>query len=432
MGSEEPPADVNAMQQELAELRERNRALESEGGSGRSHHTMASIGRSTLVVFLLVLGTLSITLAPVTIWGRNLVLNTDRYVDTLKPVASNPGVQNLVIKAIDNQAEANIDVKAIVSQTLPPRAAVLEGPLQSAVNGLVNAVATRFVQSPAFETLWVQMNRVTHTQIVYLLTGKDSSNAALSLKDTGDIVLDLAPVVQQVKEQLVSAGLTVAQNIPVVGTTIVIGQAKGLASARKAVRALNTAADILPWLGLLSFAGAIIAAQRRRRMLIVSCFCTAGGMIFLGLALLIGRHIYLDKIPTSQLPRDTAQYLFDTLVRFLREGIRIVLALALLVAFIAWAFGPAKYAVALRKHTASAWRSTANAIEGSPVERFVTEHTNACRVGVIAAALIILLFFTTPSLLGVIILAIIAALLLFAIEGIRDKKQSAPSQADAT
>ena len=66
------------------------------------------------------------------------------------------------------------------------------------------------------------------------------------------------------------------------------------------------------------------------------------------------------------------------------------------------------------------------------MERFVTEHTNACRAGIIAAALIILLFFTSPSLLSFIILAIIAALLLFAVEGIRDKKHSTPSQADAT
>jgi hypothetical protein len=432
MGSEESPADISAMQQELDELRERNRELESEGGSGGRHHTMGSIAHSTLVVFLLVLGTLCITLAPVTIWGRNLVLNTDRYVAILKPVASNPGVQSLVINAIDKQAEANIDISSIVSQTLPPKAAVLEAPLQSAVNGLVNVVATRFVQSPAFETLWVQINRLAHTQIVYLLTGQNSNNTALSLRSSGEIVLNLAPVMQQVKTQLVSAGLTVAEHIPVVGATIVIGQAKGLASARRAVRALNTAADVLPWLGLLSFAGAILAARRRRRMLIVSSLCTAGGMIFIGAALLIARHIYLNEIPTSQLPRDTAQYLFDTLVRYLREGIRIVLAIALLIAFFAWAFGPARYAVSLRHHTASAWRSTAAAIEGGPVERFVTEHTNACRAAIIGVALIILLFFTTPSWLGFIILAIIAALLLFAVEGIRDKKQSTPSQADAT
>ena len=239
MGSEESPADVSAMQQELDELRERNRKLESEGGSGGHHHTMGSIAHSTLVVFLLVLGTLCITLAPVTIWGRNLVLNTDRYVATLKPVASNPGVQNLIINAIDKQAEANIDIKSIVSQTLPPRAVVLEAPLQSAVNGLVNVVATRFVQSPAFETLWVQINPGGPYPDRLPAHRTPLSNAALNLSSSGDIVLDLAPVMQQVKTELVSAGLGVAQNIPVVGTTIVIGQAKGLSSARKAVRALE-------------------------------------------------------------------------------------------------------------------------------------------------------------------------------------------------
>ena len=79
--------------------------------SGRVRRT----ARATVVVILAVLGILCLTLSPLTIWGRNLILNTDRYVDTLKPIVCNPGVQNAIVTAVDKQVNKNIDV------SMPPR-----------------------------------------------------------------------------------------------------------------------------------------------------------------------------------------------------------------------------------------------------------------------------------------------------------------------
>lgn len=413
------------MQEELSLLRQRNEELERRRAEGHNR-SVGSTARSTVVVVLLVLATLCITLSPVTIWGRNLVLNTDRYVSTLTPVASNPGVQKLVIQAVDKQVAANVDIPALVAQTLPPKAKLLAGPLQSAFQGLVNAVTTRFVQGRAFKTLWVQVNRTAHKQLVYLLTGQNPAGSAVSLNNNGQVVLQLAPIVAQVKAQLVAAGLTVAQNIPVVGATITIAQVKGLASARRAVHALDTIADVLPWLALVLFAGAIATARRRRRALITSAFCTAGGMIFIGLALLIGRHLYLDRVDPTKVPPDTARYLFDTLVRYLREGIRIVLAVALLVALVAWLTGPSSRAGAVRHWVGRAPRAVATAAEGGPVGQLVTDHARGCRIGIVSAALVLLLF-TGPTLTGFIVLAVIAALLLLAVELLRGSLHGGPT-----
>jgi hypothetical protein len=430
VSSDEPTAaDLAAMRAELRALRERNQELENQRNGSR-HQSVGSIARSTTVVVLLVLATLCVTLAPVTVWGRNLVLNTDHYVTTLTPVAANPGVQNLVIRSVDNQVASHIDVKTLVAETLPPKAAILAAPLQSAVASLINSVTTRFVRSPSFQTVWVTVNRTAHTQLVYLLTGRNPAGSAVTLSNNGEVTLQLAPIVEQVKSRLVAAGLTVAKNIPAVGATIVIAHAKGLAQARRAVRDLDTIADVLPWVGLVLFAAAIAAARRRRRALTISAFCTAGGMVFLGLALLVVRRLYVDRIDPTKVPHDTAAFLFNTLVRFLRDGIRIVLAVAVVVVVLAWVTGPSPRAVWLRHGVASAPRAAAVAASHGPLAQLAREHTRGCRIGIIATALFVLVLFTGISLVSVIVLAVIAVLLLLAVEWLR-ASAAAPPRAPA-
>jgi LPXTG-motif cell wall-anchored protein len=371
-------------------------------------------------VVLIVIGVLCLVLAPITVWGRNLVLDTDRYVETLKPVASNPGVQDAVISVVDNQVTTNLDVKAYVAEVLPPRAAqALAGPLQNAVNGLVNTVATKFVRSDAFETLWIDINRLAHQQIDYLLIGKAPTSAAVHVSSEGKIELDLSAVVAKVKEQLVAAGLAIAAKVPVVGATIELGRLQGIHNVRKAVRALDTIANWLPWIGIVLAAGGIAAARRRRRALTRAALGLGAGMIVLGIGLLIGRHIYLDQVPTDKLPRGTAQFLFDTIVRFLRLGLRLVLLLALLVAVGAWVSGPSRAAVVTRHTISSVPRKFGRKIETGVVGPFVARNATAFRGGAIAVGCIVFLLIDNPSLATIITLAVLVVAVLLVIELLR-------------
>jgi hypothetical protein len=185
------------------------------------------------------------------------------------------------------------------------------------------------------------------------------------------------------------------------------------------VRALNTIADILPWLALALFGGAIAVARRRRRAVIASAFCTAGAMVLLGLGLLIGRHIYLSKIDPSVIPSGTAGYLFDTVVRFLREGIRIIFVLALIVAFIAWVTGPSRHAVAIRKHTAKWTGDLVEWLGTGRVGPFVAENITAARIVVVAVMLIILVFGTGIGWVSLLVIALVTAALLLLLEAVR-------------
>ncbi len=63
---------------------------------------------------------------------------------------------------------------------------------------------------------------------------------------------------------------------------------------------LNTA---LPIVALLLLAGAVAVARSRRRTLIAAMLVVAASMLLLGVALNAFRVVYLDAIPTDQLPR---------------------------------------------------------------------------------------------------------------------------------
>jgi hypothetical protein len=413
-----PDDDVPALRSELDQLRLRNQELEHARAASATIR-LARISQAAVSAILIVFGVLCLTVAPVAIWGRNLVLDTDRYVETLTPVAGDPGVQQAVITAVDQQVENNLDVTALIGQVLPDRAAALLGaPLQSAVESLVTSVTTKFVQSDAFQTVWVTVNRTAHQQVVYLLTGKRPANAAIKLNDNGKLILDLAPIVDQVKQRLVAAGLTVAKNVPAVGATIELADAQGLVKARKGTRLLDTVADWLPWAGIASAGIGIAVARRRRRALISAALGLAVGMIVVGVAVIFGRGYYLDHVP-PQLPQDTASYLFDTLVRFLRLGLRLVLLMTLLVAFGAWISGSSRPARSVRHAVATGPRALGRRLNSGPVGPFVDRYATALRIAAVAAMVIVLLLIDDPTLGTVILLAVLAVVLLLLIELLR-------------
>jgi len=128
--------------------------------------------------------------------------------------------------------------------------------------------------------------------------------------------------------------------------------------------------------------------------------------------LTIGRSIYLDQIVGPNLPRDAASAFYDVLVHYLRLGLRIVAAVALVVAAVAYLTGPSKSAVAIRGRVR--WEGAA----ATPFGRWVAERKNALRAGAILLPLAVFLLWSSPSLTVLIVLAVIAVVLLLAIEAL--------------
>ena len=106
------------------------------------------------------------------------------------------------------------------------------------------------ISSPALATVWVQVNTVAHQAVVKVLSGQ-GGGGALSSTSNGEIVLNLGPIVAQVKQDLLAHGFSLASNIPAVSPTLALFQAKDLGKAQQLYRLITTLKIVLPILVLV-------------------------------------------------------------------------------------------------------------------------------------------------------------------------------------
>jgi hypothetical protein len=67
---------------------------------------------------LIVVGCVLAPLAGVAVWARNQVTNTDRYVRTVAPLASDPAIQTAVADQITAQVFTYLDVQGLTNQAV--------------------------------------------------------------------------------------------------------------------------------------------------------------------------------------------------------------------------------------------------------------------------------------------------------------------------
>ena len=247
------------------------------------------------VVLLLVLGCGLAALSVLAIWLRVTLLDTDRYVDTVAPIAAQPAVQDAVADKLETAIYSRVDFASLARDVLPERADVMAPVIQTGVQSFISARITEFTRSQRFQDVWTEANRRAHTRIVELLEGGRSGRVVL---DNDTVYLDLSPAVERVKTGLQERGLTrIAAAIPPsVDGQIELVQSEGLVSAQRGVRLLKAVAWVLPLLALLCLAGAVFLSRPRRRGLLHAAIGVALAMLLLVAALGVARSAYLDAL----------------------------------------------------------------------------------------------------------------------------------------
>lgn len=342
---------------EVAELRAEIDRLKADQQSRRT-----GWWRPVVITVLVVLIAVLTPLGVVARWAHNEVADTDRYVESVSPLAGDPAVQNAVTNRITNEIVARLQIEAVTEQAvqalsqqgLPPLAATslqaLGGPLSDAIESFIHGQVAHLVESDAFQTAWDEANRQAHTQMVALLTGKDTDLVEIS---NNAVSVNLATVIEAVKAQLVDRGFTLAERLPTVDAQFTIFQSNDITKAQNAFRLLSAVNTWLPIVILVLLAAAIGIARRRRTTLIAAMLAVAASMLVLGFVLNTFRVVYLDALPTD-VDHAAAGAIYDTLVWFIRLNLRAILVLTLAVAFIAWVSGPAPSAVRIRGGTTRA------------------------------------------------------------------------------
>ena len=176
----------------------------------------------------------------------------------------------------------------------------------------------------------------------------------------------------------------------------------------------NTVGIWLPILALVLLAVGVYVARDHRRALVAAGIGVAVGMVVLALSLAVFRSVYLDAVPASVLPHDAAAVLYDTIVRFLRLGLRTILVLALVVAAGAFLTGTSATATRTRQGVAGAigWLQGSAEHAGlrtGPVGSWVGANKRALRVAAVALACLALVFWGRPT--GKVVVGLTLALL---------------------
>ena len=411
---------------ELIRLRAQVAELQAQvpGGPGRR---ATGWWRPWVAGLLIAVAALLAPIAVVARWAHDEVSDTDRYVETITPLATDPAVQNAIVNRITQEIFTRLDVRAVTEeavdalaeQGLPPTAATtltaLSGTLASSIESFVTDRVRNFVESPEFADAWVAANREAHVQMVAVLTGKDTDKVTVT---DNAVQVNLAAVIDAVKARLVARGFELAERLPEVNAQFTVFQSADLTKAQNGFRLLSSAAQVLPFLALLLAGLAVYVSRDRRRTLMYAGMAIAASMLLLGVVLNAARAVYLDAVPPDQLSPAAAASVYDTLVEFIRLNLRAVLVVALAVAVGAWLSGRSSGAVATRGGIARGFAAVRGGgdrigVNTGPVGAWVHHYRTALRAVVIGGGVLVYVQAAHPTgaftlkVLGVVVVLLL-------------------------
>ena len=423
--AEDEHAELERLRAEVSSLR-----AQQTDGNGAPVLPKATTGprrgrwRAPVAAVAIILGCVLAPLSVIGVWAANQVSNTDRYVANVTPLIGNPAIQAALSTKITAVITNQLDVNALVNQAATqlsnsnvPRLSTLlknfSEPISSGVNGAVGTAVARVVASPAMARVWVAANRTAHAGLVKVLSGQ--GNGAVGVVD-GKVTISLGPFITQAEQALANQGFSLAAKLPAVNPTFALFEAPDLSKAQSGYRLLTTLKWVLPFLSLALLVAGIWIARGRRRALLGAALGLSASMLVLGAALAIARGIYLNSVPQSTLPADAAAALYDTFVRFIKDGLRLLLVVGLVVAAGAFLTGPSSVAVQTRRAVTAAvdWvrtRMESRGVDLGPVGSWTAAHKRVLQIGVIAVAALVFVFWGQPTLavaIWIVVLLLVA------------------------
>lgn len=390
-------------------------------------------GRGRTIAAVLVFALACLLTAPSLLghWAHRTIADTGRFLETVEPLAESPEVQEAVSVLVTQTIIEQVDTQAVVSDLLgsllgglgqalggdgsrgEAAADALSGPIAAGINGAIGNAVSSFLASEQFDALWDRFMEATHVSLIALLEGKDEG----VIQTNGDtIVLDVKTVIEGVKQALVDRGITVVENVDITPQQeqIVLAEVPGLTQ----VQAVYAAADpMLAWLPLVItvlFGAAVLLARRRSRMVLAVGIALVIETFIALWSLRVGERGFVDAFAGT--PLEPASTIFwQTLLRYLIDGMQALFVLGVLVALAGWLSGASRPARAIRGPIERGLGEIGRSAT-LPGAAWVAEHVVTARVIAVAIVLVLFAIGDVMSLWSVLWSAALVALLLVAIE----------------
>ncbi len=294
-------------------------------GDTTADHTEPAGWRRWLSPVLLAVFLVSTTLAVPAIWFDNLIMESDRFVRTVAPLASDEAIQDAIVREVSGHVSARL-AEADAFQGSDADSGIVRSTLTVATAGALDDIVGRVVRSAQFESLWEEIATVAHSAINTLITGGSSPYLTT---DNGQVAFSLAPIVTTIEGELATLGITVPLDPD--DAQIVLFESEELAEVQRIVEFVDALAVILPILALISLVGYVVLATENRTALVHAGFGLAAAMILLLVLVALERWWYLRNL-SDGVDKDAAAAIYDVLTHYLRRGIRILALLGLITA----------------------------------------------------------------------------------------------------
>ena len=377
----------------------------------KTHGRAARFGRWSAATVMVVIAALLFGTSVVAVYLKTQLLDTDKYVETVAPLARDPAVQDAITNRLTDEFMTKLDVAGLVQQLAtgleqrgaPSVLSNVVGPVTSGVRSFISDLIHKVVTSSQFATAWDTANRIAHQEIDDVLTtGKGQFLTANGTQ----VSLDAGSILTMAKQRLVDSGFTLASKVPDTSITVPLFQAKELPRIRTAVTLLNTLAWVLPLIAVVLLGLAVLVAPNRRRGLLLGAITFAIVLLVMLAALAIVRTYYLNHLPDTSSP-DAARVIYDTATRFLVQAIQTLVVLFLVVAVLCWVFGPSRPARLIQRGVDALLDLGGHGLARTgvplgPVPAFLRRQRTPIAVAVTVLVLLILVLWQTPGIAGIV------------------------------
>jgi hypothetical protein len=303
--------------------------------------------RRGIVITLVVVGSVAVVLAILSIWVARQVLETDTWADTSTQLLEEEDIREPLAGFLADALFDNVDVEAELKSSLPPQAQGLAGPAAGALRQLAEETADRALQRPRVQQLWEDANVQAHEAFVNIVENKSEA-----VSHQGDIVtLDLSTILEQLGSRV---GIDISKKLPPDAGRIEILGSGELDTVQDVFNLLQVLAIGLTAVALLLYGGAIYLARGWRREALRA---VGFGFIVSGLAVVIIRSVaqgpLVDSLASTASAQDAARTTLDIYTSLLVASAWSVVAYGLLILIGVWAAGPGQTARSLRRDLAA-------------------------------------------------------------------------------
>lgn len=429
MSEHEGSEDLDSVRAELDRLKGEVATLEAKP------QKRARLRRIFAVVFVVIAVLAASAMTP-GVWARRTIYNTDRWVATVGPLASDPAVQEALASHLTVSVFTALDIQTKVETAISERAPKLEfiaGPITSSLQGFVEDQVQKILASDQFRQVWIAANTALQQQLVAVL---DGNSEVLAVKGN-QVVFNYLPLVNDALTQLsdtlsailnrtitlptITADMVPSQAIATLGTalgvtlpptfgSVTLFQSDQLTSIQDVVSTFNKVLLLAVVLFVVAVVLALVLSTNRRRTLLQ--LLTA-----LILVMVLERRFAIaeaNNVVNLAKPENQAavQAIINAFLGSLLLATKRILWVLFAVLVVAVFTGPYPWAVRFRGWVADVWRAGVGAVRGAdagPGAVWVAGHRDALMLAG-AVVLASILLFASISLGWFLVLAIILVL----------------------